>query len=119
MAHLFTPAERASLQGPSGIRWTSLAGWFAAKEAARKVLASRGFRTAWTDVELSRGSRGEPHLSLLGRAREAAASCGYGDFLVSISHERSVAVAVVLALSGEPPERMIEEDSRCRESRPG
>jgi holo-[acyl-carrier protein] synthase len=119
MAHLFTPAERASLLGPSGVRWASLAGRFAAKEAARKVLASHGFRIGWTDVEVSTGPHGEPHLSLLGRAREAATSCGLGAFLLSISHERAVAVAVVLALPGDPPQHPTEETSPCHESRPG
>ena len=98
LGRLFTDAEQGLSRGASGWCWDSLAGRFAAKEAAKKVLAARGHYAAWTDLEILNGSHGEPLFRLHGTARAAAASCGFRHLLISISHERDLAVAVVLAL---------------------
>lgn len=94
---LFTGGERAASRGAQGWRWHSLAGRFAAKEATKKVLASRGHLAGWTEIEVLNGQYGEPLLRLHGRAQDAATRCGFGSLLLSISHEGDTAVAVVLA----------------------
>jgi len=104
LRHLFTGEERASLRGRRGLRWQSVAGRFAAKEAVRKVLASRGRVSSWTEVEVLSGEHGQPFVVLHGRARTAAEQCGFNAFLLSISHERGVAVAIALAVRCELPE---------------
>lgn len=100
LEHVFTDAERAACQGERGPRWGCLAGRFAAKEAARKVLASRGHVSGWTEVEVGVGADGRPFLQLHGRARAAARDCGFESLLVGIAHSRTVAIAFVVAISG-------------------
>ena len=94
---LFTAAELCATRRGQGFRWPSLAGRFAAKEAAKKVFAARGHAADWNEIEVVTGGGGEPLLRLHGRARRAAELCGFETMQVSISHEREIAVAVVLA----------------------
>ena len=98
LERLFTTAERERLYGARGLRWDSLAGRFAAKEAARKAFGARGEMPRWTDLQLDVGVHGEPSLTLLGDAPGAARRCGFRQFHVSIAHERRSAVAIVVAL---------------------
>lgn len=96
--HVFTKGEQRDTRLPdASYRWPAVAGRFAAKEATKKILAARGHVAGWTEIEVARTSSGAPSLVLHGRARRAARRCGLGRLEVSISHERSVAVAVVLA----------------------
>lgn len=93
---LLTPRELADSRGARGLIWTRVAGRIAAKEATKKVFGSRGQTARWTEVEVRTGEHGEPYVELHGRTREAAERCGFGQMLLSISHERDLAVAVVL-----------------------
>jgi holo-[acyl-carrier protein] synthase len=70
----------------------------AAKEAAFKALAydEEGLRIRWTDLEVARDPDGRPRLRLHGRAAEAAARLGIRDSSVSLTHERTMAAAVVV-----------------------
>lgn len=70
----------------------------AAKEAAFKALAcdDEGIRIGWTDLEVVRDVRGRPALHLHGRAAEAAARLGMRDSRLSLTHERTMAAAVVV-----------------------
>jgi holo-[acyl-carrier protein] synthase len=95
---LFTDNELEGMRGPRGWRWDSVAGHFAAKEAVKKVLGSRGCHAGWTEVEVVNGSHGEPIVRLHGQALIAANACGFRRFILSITHEGESAVAVVLAL---------------------
>jgi holo-[acyl-carrier protein] synthase len=95
---LFTATERDGLRGARGVRWDSLAGHYAAKEAVRKVFGSRGRMPRWTDIQVEAGEHGQPVLTLLGEAHQLAACCGFQHLVLSISHEKSAAVAVVLAM---------------------
>ena len=81
-------------QSECGGRAESLAGRFAAKEAAFKVL---GGRFAWRDVEVQREVSGKPLLLLHGSARDQAIRLGIREWSVSLSHSRRDAVAVVVA----------------------
>jgi holo-[acyl-carrier protein] synthase len=70
----------------------------AAKEAAFKALAQdhEGLRIWWTDLEVVRDADGRPVLRLHGRAAAAAQRMGVRGSIVSLTHERSMAAAVVV-----------------------
>lgn len=78
-----------------------IAARIAAKEAAFKALAhdDEGLRVWWTDMEVVRDGDGRPALRLHGRAAEAAARMGMRASHVSLTHERSMAAAVVVLTS--------------------
>ena len=77
---------------------------YCAKEAAMKALGIAGAEgLKWKDVEVVATS-GAPHLRLTGVAAAAAKRLGVEKLLVSLSHSRSVAGAIVIA-EGETPAR--------------
>ncbi len=93
------------------LSYASLAGRWAAKEAASKALgvgirgltARRGVASecssvAWTDLEVVRGHYGQPFLQLHGRAFHAAAALGLQHLAVSMSHTRDHAIANVVGV---------------------
>lgn len=89
-----TSAERKLLpQSPVPF----IAGRFAAKEAAVKALGT-GFSGGITlqHIEVLRGPQGQPLLQLVGPALERAKALGMKTAHISISHDRSAAVAVVV-----------------------
>jgi holo-[acyl-carrier protein] synthase len=74
----------------------SLAGRFAAKEAAMKALGtghSRG--VLWKDIEVHRAG-GPPQLRLHGGAARRAAAMGVERSLLTITHSESLAMAQVM-----------------------
>jgi holo-[acyl-carrier protein] synthase len=70
-----------------------LAARLAAKRAARRLL---GDDVELGDVEVVRGSYGPPALRFSERAQARMAELGAGEALVSLTHERRHAAAVVL-----------------------
>jgi holo-[acyl-carrier protein] synthase len=95
-ARLFTPQERSVCRAASA-PILSFAARFAAKEAALKALGtgwSRGIK--WTDVEVLGGDREPPRLSITGKALECMRDLGAVRAHVSLSHEKSMAGAVVV-----------------------
>ena len=78
-----------------------LAARFAAKEAALKALGIGGLRLH--EVEVTGGGDEPPRLILHGEAAQAARREGV-ELAVSLSHEREVAVAVVLCRHAAPVE---------------
>lgn len=93
---ILTASELASRAGRDPI--PTLAGCFAAKEAAVKALGT-GFSTGITFqcVEILPDPLGRPVLRLSGPARDRAREIGADAFHVSISHGRDTAAAVVVA----------------------
>ncbi|NTV63375.1 MAG: holo-ACP synthase [Oscillochloris sp.] len=95
-------------------RYQSLAGRWAAKEAAAKALgvglsgmamaASAYERPGMTDIEVARSSDGKPSLCLHGPAATAAAALEITSIALSISHSGAHAIASVVALAREPKE---------------
>jgi holo-[acyl-carrier protein] synthase len=77
----------------------SLAGRFAAKEAAVKVLRPRGARPEWRSIEVHRVIGGWCELRLSGLAARLAAEAGVTTLAVSITHEPMMAAACVVAMS--------------------
>ncbi len=96
---VYTPAEQElalSRQDPS----MYLAALFAAKEAASKALGTGLRGVGWREMEVRHEPSGKPYLVFYGRAKQRLISLGAVRSHVSLSHERSHAVAVVL-LEGE------------------
>ena len=99
LARVFTPAERACATGERDVAAASLAGRFAAKEAALKALepGPEGASPDWRDIEIVRLLSGACRLRLHGRAAWLATREGIADLAVSLSHEGPLACAVVVA----------------------
>jgi holo-[acyl-carrier protein] synthase len=75
-----------------------LAARLAAKEAAQQLL---GGETRLGEIEVTRGRYGPPVLRLSGTARERMRELGATSALVSLTHERLHAAAVVVLLREE------------------
>ncbi len=93
----FSEAERAEASARHDVA-ACLAGKFAVKEAAFKALAHRtasGFDLRV--VETLEDENGCPHVTLDGALAPVLSEAGVSELLVSITNERGVATAVVLA----------------------
>ncbi len=92
----FTPQEQAEC-GTGATMPKSYAIRFAAKEACMKAFGlgwAGGMR--FIDIWVSHNERGAPSLNLAGFAAEYAEKLGVTSIHVSLSHERDMAVAVVI-----------------------
>ncbi len=97
LQRIFTPGEIAYCQSKKNAA-ESLAARFAAKEAGAKALGtgiSRG--VSWREFEVRRLPGQRPELHLSGRAAEIAAALGVRRLALSLTHSRSVSMAVVVA----------------------
>jgi holo-[acyl-carrier protein] synthase len=97
LGRIFTPAEIAYCVRKKNAA-ESFAARFAAKEAGAKALGtgiSRG--VGWQELEVIRQPWQRPELVLSGRAAEIAASLGVSRLSLSLSHSRSMSIAVVVA----------------------
>ncbi|HEV3130996.1 MAG TPA: holo-ACP synthase [Acidimicrobiales bacterium] len=83
----------------------SLAARFAAKEATVKVLRPEGTRPDWRSIEVHREPGGWCEIRLRGRAAELAIEAGIAELAVSLTHESTMAAAVVVGMrsSGDRP----------------
>ena len=94
LQRVYTPQELQDCGGDPA----RLAGRFAAKEAALKVLRPhRDTALPWSDIEVLRHPEGWTELRLAGSAALRAADEGLVAFSVSLSHEGDTACAVVMA----------------------
>jgi holo-[acyl-carrier protein] synthase len=96
LERVFTPAEIAYCQGKKQAA-ESFAARFAAKEAAAKALGtgiSQGI--VWQEIEVRREESGRPALHWSGRALELARALGVRRSLLSLTHGREIALAVVV-----------------------
>ena len=97
---VFTAGELAHCAG----RVESLAARFAAKEAGAKALQTGIWRQGigWTDLEVMRDeASGAPSLCLHNAAAQLAAAHGLTEWSVSLSHDRTHAIAFVVAMGGQ------------------
>ncbi|MBK7702115.1 MAG: holo-ACP synthase [bacterium] len=83
-------AARRGAQGPA-----TLASRWAAKEAFVKAIGAAG-PIAYRDVEVVHREGGPAVLRLHGNAAAALSASGAGRVLLSLSHEREIALAVVI-----------------------
>lgn len=91
---LFSAAEQADAAAVPARQAERLAARFAAKEAAIKAFDLSAAGVSWRELEVRCDDRGVCRLHLHGRA---AALAGVQEAVLSISHRRGHAVAVVLA----------------------
>lgn len=95
MARCFSEKEREHLKDR---HIENVAGYFAAKEAVAKALGTGfvGFRPS--AIEISHNSAGKPGVTLYAGAAEAAEAAGVVRVEVSISHCKSFATAMAVAV---------------------
>jgi len=94
LKRVYTPAELEQC----GKRSESLAGRFAAKEAAVKALGCGIGDVTWKEVEILGDEQNAPVLRLYGAAEQKAREQGLVAWSVSISHSQSHTVAFVVAI---------------------
>jgi holo-[acyl-carrier protein] synthase len=94
LERIYTPAELEYC----GKRAESLAGRFAAKEAAVKALGCGIGDVSWKEIEVLGDERNAPVLVLHGEAAARAKELGLTTWSVSISHSQSHVVALVVAI---------------------
>lgn len=93
----FTEAERnyCEMAANSAERYAVR---FSAKEAVLKALGLGLGGVAWHDIEVVRLASGEPQLRLTGRGALLAESLGIGQWLITMTHSKSAAHALVVGL---------------------
>jgi holo-[acyl-carrier protein] synthase len=93
---VFTGQERAACAGRAD-RDQAFAARFAAKEACLKALGTGWAQgLSFQQVEVVDGEGGRPELRLSGAAAERAQALGVGHMHVTLSHDLTVAAAVVV-----------------------
>ena len=92
-SRIFTDQERQETQE----RIESLAARFAAKEAVSKALGTGIGVVDWKEIEIIRGASQEPLVRLHGKAKLLASNLGLIDWAVSLTHNRDLAIASVVA----------------------
>lgn len=94
---VLTPAELALMPGQARSRAAYVAARFAAKEAALKALGTGMAQgIGLHDAEVGRLPSGQPTLTLLNKAAERAGAMGARRVLISLTHSRTTAGAVVI-----------------------
>lgn len=96
---VFTAHEQSSCCGPDEVRARGLAARFAAKEATVKALRAHDLAGAWTAIEVRRDPAGWAGIALHGAAAEHARRRGICDLSLSMTHDASLATAIVVAIA--------------------
>jgi holo-[acyl-carrier protein] synthase len=104
LQRVYNAHEVSDCSTPTAVDPERLAARFAAKEATFKVLRAGDQAVTWRDIEVRRDPSGWVELRLSGQAAALAAEAGISDFALSLSHERGIAAAVVVAEIQQPPE---------------
>ncbi|MBC9783648.1 holo-ACP synthase [Heliobacterium chlorum] len=107
LERVFSPAEIVECRQKAN-PWPSFAARFAAKEAVIKAMPG-DFVPRLTEMETLRDSTGKPQVHFTGLTAEYAAKSGWKRWAVSLSHERTHAIATVIAW-GRPGEGTNECD---------
>lgn len=89
---VYTPAEVAFCRS----RVPEFAVRFAAKEAVMKALGTGRRGVSWRDIEVLSNGRGQPVVTLRGRAERRAQELGLDGLAISLSHSRRYAIATVV-----------------------
>jgi holo-[acyl-carrier protein] synthase len=94
LERVFTPRELDEV----GEHTDSLAARFAAKEAVAKALGTGIGDVGWQEIEVLRGPVRQPRLYLSGRAASLAGELGLDTWSLSLTHNQSQAIALVVAI---------------------
>lgn len=97
LERILTPAELSYVASHPDLLAKRLAGRFAVKEAASKVLGTGWKGVGWKEIEVVKLSSGAPTLKLHGRADLLAKQLGLSRWEVTMSHDGDYASAFVLA----------------------
>jgi holo-[acyl-carrier protein] synthase len=81
-----------------GENTASLAVRFAAKEAVAKALGTGIGDVGWQEIEILRGPARQPNLLLSGRAASLADELALDTWSLSLTHNQSQAIALVVAV---------------------
>jgi holo-[acyl-carrier protein] synthase len=95
---IFTKDEQAYCNRKRN-KYENYAARFAAKEAVIKAKKGGKGRYAFRDIEVVRGLRGAPSISLTDGARKKLGISRSAEFELTITHEREFAVATVVMAS--------------------
>lgn len=96
LERVFTAQELAEV----GESTASLAVRFAAKEAVAKALGTGIGDVGWQEIEVLRGPARQPRLQLSGRAAVLADQLELDQWSLSLTHNQSHAIALVVAIGG-------------------
>lgn len=96
LERVFTPRELEQVGGNAA----SLAVRFAAKEAVAKALGTGIGDVGWQEIEVLRDPSRQPILYLSGRAASLADQLGLERWSLSLTHNQSQAIALVVAIGG-------------------
>ena len=96
---IFTDQEQSDAESVKN-RIEKLAGRFAAKEAVMKLMGTgwRG-KIAWTDIEITNNSMGQPTVELTGEVKKIAREAQIEQVTLSITHTADFAIASAVALA--------------------
>jgi holo-[acyl-carrier protein] synthase len=97
LQRIYTERELADSHTAGALDPERLAARFAAKEATIKVLRGGDEPVPWREIEVRRELSGWVRLQLAGRAATLATDAGITDLAVSLTHERGMSCAVVIA----------------------
>ncbi len=96
--HVFTSSEQTGAPRSMAGAAAYYAGRWSAKEAVSKALGTGiGQDCLWTDIEILREECGRPTVRLRGAGLASARRLGVERWVLSISHERNLACASVVA----------------------
>ena len=97
---VFTPKEITLCQSRGNARWSSFAARWAAKEAFSKALGTGiGADFAMTDAGVINNEFGAPSFTLSAKAQDALRERGATRALLSLTHTRDTAAAIVVFLA--------------------
>ncbi len=102
LRRVFTPAELAACAGPSGPSAARLAARFAAKECAVKILHPID-GVHFHDIEVQTDRDGRPSIAFHGTMADRARALGIVDSSLSLSEERGLATAILVAVIAPAP----------------
>jgi holo-[acyl-carrier protein] synthase len=97
LERVYTTAEIDACTTGTSVDAGKLAARFAAKEATMKALQIGDRAVTWRSIEVQRDSDGTPRVVLRDSAAALARGASVTQLVVSLSHEREFAAAVVVA----------------------
>jgi holo-[acyl-carrier protein] synthase len=118
LARVYTPGEVAYAKAAPSETARRLGARFAAKEATIKALGAVDVGIDLRSIEVTKRPDGGCDLRLSGGAFEAAQRAGVGSLTVSLSHQGSLAFAVVLAEPRHLPQSRLFASPRTKARRP-
>ena len=96
LTRVLTADERSEIEDNP----VSCAARWAAKEAVAKAFSTGIGDISFQDIEVLRGTRAEPVLHLHGAADRMASELGLHTWSISLSHTKTHAIALVVAIGG-------------------